>query len=297
MSNTGIATKSLSYNAAAIVTNGIKYTFDKNDPQYGAFIPSASSSAPTVINVIDKNFKFPQVFRTNFAFDKKLGNGFVGTMEVLFTKTINNAFYENLNLSENGEGTVAIGPTTRPYWTGYVDPNFTQVIKLENTNKGYSANFTAQLQKTYSRGWAGSIAYNYGLAASLNDLPSSVALSNWRGSQTINGLNKLELANSNFDAGSRVSGYISKEFKYLKHFATTITLFYNGQDGQRMSYLYSSFGSKNITGDDIGAGGTTTLWFTYQKHLRKQILQTSITAQLLLNNGPTFRLLHKPINI
>jgi hypothetical protein len=208
-SNTGVTTKNLSYTGTSITTNGIKYTYNPNDPQMGAFIPSSTSPAATVINVIDKNFKFPQVFRANFAADKKLGGGFVSTFEILYTKTVNNAAYRNLNISENGESTVAIGSTTRPYWTKTLNTGYSQVLKLENTSKGASWNFTAQLQKTYSKGWAGSIAYNFGLANSLNDLPSSVALSNWRGVQTINGLNKPDLAISNFDMGSRVSGYIT----------------------------------------------------------------------------------------
>lgn len=259
MSNTGIATKNVSYTAAQIITNSIKYTFDPKDPQYGAFIPAASANAATVINVIDKNFKFPQVLRANLAADKKLGKGFVGTMEVVFTKTINNAIYQNLNVTPNN-GTVAIGPTTRPYWKANVDPNFSQVIKLGNTSQGYSANFTTQIQKTYSKGWAASIAYNFGLANSLNDLPSSVALSNWRGVQSVNGLNSLDFSTSNFDAGSRVSGYISKEFRYLKNLATTFTLFYNGQSGQHISYIYSYAGSNNITGDDPGGSATSLVY-------------------------------------
>src|SRR5207249_222391 len=64
-----------------------------------------------------------------------------------------------------------------------------------------------------------------------------------------NGLNKLKLSPSNFDVGSRVSGYLTKEFKYLNHFATTFTLFYNGQSGQRLSYIYATVGGKDITGD------------------------------------------------
>lgn len=250
-SNTGIATKNLTFKPADIASNNIKFAFDKNDPQLGAFIPSAGTAAPTAINVFDKNFKFPQVFRANIAADKKLGSGFVATFEFVFTKNINNASYTNLNISDNGESTVAIGPTVRPYWTKQsLNPSYAQVIELSNTSKGFAANATAQLQKTYSKGWAGSIAYSYGTSLSVNDLPSSVALSNWRGVYTINGLNKPDYATSNFDAGSRITGYITKEFKYLKHFATSFTLFYNGQSGQRISYLYATVGSKDITGED-----------------------------------------------
>lgn len=257
-SNTGVATKNLTFNSAStptlaslVASGAIKFKFDPNDPQLGAYIPAAGAAAPTAINVIDKNFKFPQVFRANLAADKKLGSGFISTLEVVFTKNVNNAFYQNLNISDNGESTVTLGPTTRPYWSKQnLNTNFAQVIKLSNTSQGYSFNFTAQLQKTYTKGWAGSLAYTFGTATSLNDIPSSVALSNWRGTQSVNGLNKLELARSNFDVGSHITGFISKEFRYFKHLGTTFTLFYDGKSGQGLSYIYSTTGSRNITGED-----------------------------------------------
>lgn len=258
LSNTGVATKSLTYNgstlASLIASGTVKYMFNPADAQLGAYIPSSSTATATTINVIDKDFKFPQVLRANLATDKNLGNGFILTLEGVFTKNINNAFYQELNVSSAGDGTVAIGSTTRPLWTKYTNTSFAQVIKLSNTSKGYSFNTTVQLQKMFSKGWAGSLAYTFGTSSSLNDIPSSVALSNWRGVQSVNGLNRLELSRSNFDAGSRVSGYISKEFKYLKYFSTTITLFYNGQTGQKLSYVYS----RNITGEDRAATSSST---------------------------------------
>jgi outer membrane receptor protein involved in Fe transport len=247
MSNTGVTNINYSVSNANGIPN-IKYNFDPNDAHAGAYIPTSVTAAPPVINVIDKNFKFPQVFRANLAVDRKLGIwGLVGTLEAIYTKTLNNANYENLNLSANGESTVALGPTSRPLWTKRVTTAFTDVIRLKNTDKGYSYSFTAQLQKPYDRGWSGMLAYTYGGTKSLTDLTSSVAYSNWRFAYATNGLNRLDLANSNFDMGSRIIGNISKEFKWSKNLATIITLIYTGQSGQRMSYLYN----RTITGDDI----------------------------------------------
>lgn len=257
MSNTGVA--SLSYNAAQADLGKIPFKFDPNDAHAGAYIPSTTSKPISVINVIDKNFKFPQVFRANLAVDQKLGVwGLIGSLEGVFTKTVNNANYQNINISENGEGTVALGPTTRPLWTKRTSSAFSDVFLLKNTNKGYSYNLTAQVQKPYSKGWSGFLAYTYGRSKSLTDLTSSVALSNWRFAYATSGLNRLDLSNSNFDLGSRIVGTISKEIKYSKNLATTFTLIYTGQSGQRLSYLYS----KTITGDDIqgaSAGQINTL--------------------------------------
>ena len=258
-SNTGIASKSATYPTATIppVTPagaGIKFNYDPTSPTLGAFIPGSGS--PTNINVVDKNFKFPQVFRANVALDQKLPWwGLIGTVELLYTKTVNNANYQNLNLSANGEGTVALGSTTRPLWTKRINPAYTDVIELTNTDKGYAYSLTAQIQKPFSKGWAGSLAYTYGHSTSLSDLTSSVAYSNWRFAYATNGLNHLDLGNSNFNMRSRIVGYVSKEFKYGKNFATTLTLIYNGQSGQSFSYMYSS----TITGDDLTGGTNNTL--------------------------------------
>ncbi|MFT4205069.1 MAG: TonB-dependent receptor [Chitinophagaceae bacterium] len=254
ISNTGVATTSASYSSySATSAAGIKFNYDPTDAHRGAFIPSSGSGG--VINVIDKDFKLPQVFRANIALDKKLGFwGLIGTLEAVYTKTLNNADYTNLNLKDSSA--VAIANTTRPYYK-YVSSTYGNVLLLRNTSKGYSYNLTAQLQKAYSQGWRGSIAYTYGHSTSLNDLTSSVAQSNWRSPLAINGLNSPDLATSNFDLGSRVVGFISKEFKYSKNASTTLNLIYTGQSGQVFSYVYASaiLGS----GDYASSGVSTSL--------------------------------------
>lgn len=248
ISTTGIASQNITYNSAALANNpNIKFNYNPNDPHMGAFVPAPTAAKGSVINVIDKDFKFPQVLRGNLGLDQRLPFwGLIGTVEGVFTKTLHNALYTNINLAEGGTGTVAIGPTTRPYWGSYANADFGNVLYLTNTNKGYGYTLTAQLQKPYSRGWSGSIAYSYGNAKSLNDLPSSVAQSNWRGPFVINGLNNPDLSISNFSMGSRIVGFVSKEFRYAHDKAsTTVTLTYTGQSGQRLSYLYGN----NILGD------------------------------------------------
>ncbi|BAV08547.1 TonB-dependent receptor [Filimonas lacunae] len=252
--NTGVASSAYNPNAAAITAANIKFNYVANDAHKGAYLPAAGTPS-NLINVTDKKFKFPQVLRGNLAVDHKLNIwGLIGTLEAVYTKTVNNAYVSNLNLSENGEGTVTLGPTKRPLWTTRANTTYGDVMKLNNTSKGYAYNLTAQIQKPLSRGWSGSIAYTYGHSTSLSDMTSSVATSNWRGTLVANGLNHPDVATSNFNLGSRIVAYVSKEFKYAKHFGTTITLIYTGQSGQRLSYLYGS----NILGDDPSSPSAAT---------------------------------------
>ncbi|PZP49712.1 MAG: hypothetical protein DI598_07200 [Pseudopedobacter saltans] len=247
ISNTGVQSQNITYTGTGITSNNITFTNDQNSPNLGAFVPSASTASGTVINVIDKKFKFPQVFRANLALDQKLGFwGLIGTVEGVFTKTLNNANYQNINISQNGDSSVNIGPTSRPIWTKYSNTAYGNVLYLTNTSAGYGYNFTFQIQKPYSQGWSGSLAYTFGHSTSLNDLTSSVAQSNWRSPINTYGLNNPDVSTSNFNMGSRIIGFISKEFRYANdHLSTTISLTYSGQSGQRFSYTYGN----NILGD------------------------------------------------
>ncbi|MCB8999980.1 MAG: TonB-dependent receptor [Bacteroidales bacterium] len=201
------------------------------------------------VDIFAKNFKFPQVFRTSIGLDKKLPWGLIGTVDVIYTKNLNNVMYHNLRYVKNG--TLTNGGDNRPIWTkvdygvdGTTGKNraYTDIMLGTNTSKGYSYNISAQLQKNFSNGFTGSVAYNLGHAKSMNDGVSSQNSSQWR-VPNVRGKNDLDLAYSDFDMGSRVVGFVSYKKEYLKSMATTVSLFYTGQSGPRYSYGYADGGS------------------------------------------------------
>ncbi len=204
------------------------------------------------INVIDKDFKFPQVFRSNLAVDKALPFGIVGTLEVIYSKTLNNINFINLNRKVD-ENYTFTGVDTRPrYLSGRVDANYDEIVKLENTNKGYALNYVAQLQKEFNKGFIASVSYAYGESYDLNSGTSSVAYSNWRYVNQVNGLNNLGTTRSNFDMGSRVTGLLSYKKDYLRGLMSTqVSLFYNGQSGQAFSYRYNGDLNNDGTSNDL----------------------------------------------
>ena len=204
------------------------------------------------INVVDKNLKFPQVLRTNLAIDQKLPWGVVATIEGIFSKTYNNVNFIDMNrdVDPNFQFT---GVDTRPrYKTGRIDPNFDEIIKFENTSLGYSYNFVFMLQKQFDNGFNAQVSYTYGKSTDLNSGTSSVAYSNWRYVNNIYGPNFLQLTRSNFDLGSRITGLISYKKDYLKGLLSTqVSLFYNGQSGQPLSYIYNGDMNNDGTTNDM----------------------------------------------
>lgn len=229
---------------------GLKFSADPyNQPTAESL---GKKSGRGAINVVDENFKYPQVFRSNLAIDKTIPFGIVATVEGIFSKTLNNINFINLNRKVDETFTFT-GVDQRPrYVTGRIDPNFEEIIKLENTNEGYSYNFVAQLQKDFDNGFNSMIAYTYGRSFDLNSGTSSVAYSNWRYVNNVKGLNNLELSPSNFDLGSRIIGLVGYKFKYLNDMASThVSLFYNGQSGQTISYIYNGDMNNDATTNDL----------------------------------------------
>lgn len=220
------------------------------------FIPDPNnqqSAGPLIskaqINLVDPNFKIPQVFRSNLAIDVKLPFGILGTLEGIYSKTLNNILYKDINVKRS---TGSINPifsngadTRAQYATGNAgkvdNPNFTNVILLENTNKGYTYNLTAQLQKNFDFGLSAMVAYTNTEAKAINDGSSSTALSNWEFVQHVNDANNPDLAFSNFMTRHRIIGALNYKINYgkSKAFGTGFSLFYAGKSGQRFTYLYN----------------------------------------------------------
>jgi hypothetical protein len=213
------------------------FTFE-SDPFNQPTAPEVGlSEGVSEINVTAPDFKFPQVFRTNLAVDQLLPGGIVGTLEGIFTKNMNNIDFKNLNVQEDGR---LSGVDNRVYFSDdYANENFNDVILLTNTNLGYSYSLTAQLQKFFESGLNTSIAYTYGQSKDVNGGTSSQAFSNWRYVENINGPNSAELGYSDFDVRSRVVGSFGYELEYWNGWSTSFSLFYNGQSGVPLSYVYN----------------------------------------------------------
>src|SRR5262249_7594623 len=84
-------------------------------------------------DLIDPNFKYPSVVRSNLAWDFSLPGGWFGTIEGLYTKTMEDVKYQNLNYKVTG----ALNLDGRPTFTKVVS-SLSDVLLLTNTTQGNS---------------------------------------------------------------------------------------------------------------------------------------------------------------
>ncbi|QDH78696.1 hypothetical protein FKX85_06460 [Echinicola soli] len=209
------------------------------------------SLSSSEINVTDKDFKFPQIFRVNGAVDHQFPGGLIATFEAIYTKNLKNIDYRNLNKEEAGN--LQGGPDNRVVFeSAYMSGNFTDVLLLTNTNKGYAYNLTAQLQKSFEGGLSLSAAYTYGESKDVNGGTSSQAYSNWRYIESVNGGNSTELGFADNNIRSRVVASVNYKINYKNGSSTSIGLFYNGQSGVPLSYIYDGdINNDRTNGNDL----------------------------------------------
>jgi hypothetical protein len=251
------------------------------NPDVNAYRPTTAAAAPTGYNlaVTDQNFKFPQVWRSNLAVDKELFGGVIATLEGLYTRDLNALAFENVNLpnpvrnaqgadtrpifysfsgTPNANGIVTSTPYNRIYGllgtsanptNTASTPNITDAILMKNTNKGYSYSLTAQLQKSFSNGIYGSLAYTYTDSRSVND-GGSTPTNIWRDRYVSGDPNAEALSYSSYLQQHRVIASLSYRREYLGHLGTTLSAFYVGapafaNGSSRFSYTYAG----DVNGD------------------------------------------------
>ena len=161
--NNGILTGLVDVSGDALIAGG--YGFTSNPAQY--FTPATPTLPSTLdLNFTDRNFKFPQAWKTNIALDQKLPFGFVGTIEGIFSKNINEVFYYNANLAAP-VGTIngSVSGDNRPYYAGTdnglrINNNVINGIVLSNTNQGYFYSTTFKLDYPYKK-WSLGFCFLY----------------------------------------------------------------------------------------------------------------------------------------
>ncbi len=224
----------------AINPQGLKDTVTK----YGG----ATRSSTREVDIIDNNFKLPRVWRTNVAADFKFGKGYKLTLDVLYTKTLYDVKFQQINQKDSVayfNNTPQI--TTPVYVGGKYNANYSSVFFLSNTTEGYRYNLTAQLSKVSSNipignfkmnlNW--SLAYTYGYSKDLSNGIRNSFQSNYEvNPSTVP--NSPQLAYSNFDLRNRIVGSWGSTLIWNKSNATSLSFVYQGQSGNPYTLIYQS---------------------------------------------------------
>ena len=213
---------------------------------------AGSAGAPPVagpVQVFDPVFRFPRTLKLALGADHRLPWGLVGTVDLLYSRWVNQLDLRELNLAP--PGAVAPGEAGRPLYgviasDGSAKPNrlapaFDRVTQVRNARGDQSVSVTAQLQKHFPHGEELSTSYTY--TSARDRLSATEGIDGSLDAVVLDGsLAERRLAPSAWSVPHRVT-FLATANLPLR---VRLTLFYEGRSGT--PYTYTILGDANADG-------------------------------------------------
>ncbi|RBL89514.1 TonB-dependent receptor [Chitinophaga flava] len=189
----------------------------------------------TQVDVIDNNFTMPKVLRTSLALDYTTADGFKMGVEGLYTKTIRDVYFQQVNIKDDPRYNGYDAGHQMPVYSGSIDSRFSNAYELSNTSLGYRYSVTGTISRKFDAGMNMSVAYTYGQSKdAFNGIRNSME-SNWQLNQALSP-NNAGLAWSNFDIRHRIIVNIGYQRAWNEKWTTRLNLFVSAQSGSPFTY-------------------------------------------------------------
>ncbi len=201
------------------------------------------------VNATAKGYHWPQVWKNNIAFDYKFGDGWLSTVEAMYSKDINAVVHRNYNMAPPSQHLGGTGDD-RAIFAGFNEVNIYSssagsigfldagAIVMDNTKEGYQLNLTVKVSKRFDFGLFGDLAYSYLDSKDYTSIPAEIAADAFQRNPVIGNPNKPMLSWSRYGLKHRFVGSLLYRKAY-KSMASAFALFYEAGKGNRYSYVYA----------------------------------------------------------
>jgi hypothetical protein len=209
------------------------------------------------LNAFAEDFKWPQTWVSNIAFDTRLPGDVLGTFEFIYGKDLNAITIKDYDM---GSPTGTNPVDGRPVFGNRLNPTAifpgSCICVIDNTSNGWNVNFTAQFQRAFEFGLMLMGAYSYTDARNVQK-STEIAGDFWQQMPIGNGAgnpNAPELSNSEFGQQHRIMGTVTYPVEWSRTLGTSFSVFFEvangnafrGAGGNRYSFIYS--GDVNLDG-------------------------------------------------
>jgi hypothetical protein len=208
-------------------------------------------------NATDKNFQWPQIWRSNLGLDFKVKTGTIFSADIAYSKDRRAMMVRNYNLgTPTGVLNSSTGDNRKIYKAtdkgtdGPFTTNNTYVF-TNAKNTGYQFNVSLQAVQTFKNGWYMQGSYNYLIAKDASSISAEISSDAFDRNPILNNANEAKNSTSLYGNKHRfvVAGIKKFEYGKDKAYATTVSFFSNWVSGDRFAYVY---------GGDINNDGTGT---------------------------------------
>jgi outer membrane receptor protein involved in Fe transport len=206
-----------------------------------------SGADDSFLEIMDPDYKWPQVWRTSLGYDHKFKSNYILTVDMSYNKDINGVHVQNWGL-KTPSGTLA-GTDNRAIYLAS-DKGANNAYVMTNSDKGYAFNSSVKVQKNFDNGVYASIAYNYMISKDVNSIEAEITGDAFAFNPALGNVNNAVLSNSKYGDNNRFVGVGSKKWKYGKDkWATTVSAVFEYAQGGRFAYTYGG----DINNDGSGA--------------------------------------------
>lgn len=220
---------------------------------------SGAAEAQQRVNVVDENFKFPLDLKLSAGIDRELPSGFSVTAELLYSKALEEAFFEELNLvaptgMDPVDGRATFGVPTAAgcgnrggcFTNNRIDERFAQVVGLTNRSDSEALLLVFELQRRFSDWLRFRGSYTYADVRDLQVQQSSQASSNIGRNPIAGDLNNPPLTASSYEVENKVVLAATGRWELGRGFLLEVTPQYFAQSG--LPYSYAARGDLNGDG-------------------------------------------------
>lgn len=235
-------------------------------------------TAPQSPTIIDKNLKMNAVWKSSLAVDFKLPYDINFSLEGVYSHDYNPAIVTNENYIYDKDLTIAPNDTRR--MVKKINRNNNAYLITNAPDKGYYYSLTASLSKKFDFGLDLSASYTYSKSKTFSEGQGDQVTSAYNNRRfSINSMNDMEMGYGTYVAPNRLLISATYRKEYLKHFASSVGLVY---EGMNMAYFKSGSYTNNgtrysytMTSSVVGDGGSSSL--IYVPASREELDQWNFT--------------------
>jgi hypothetical protein len=190
--------------------------------------------------VTARDFKWPQVWRSNLGADVRAPWGTLFTVDLAYTRDVHAMMVRNYQLgTPTGTLNSGTGDTRAVYNAN--DKGKVAAYVFTNTNLGHGFNATFQAQHTFPKGFYAMFGYNYLVSKEASSVSAEISSDAFERNQVVGNANKAVVSNSLYGNTHRFLVAGTKRFTYGQDnvWGTTISLFGSWTSGNRFSYTYN----------------------------------------------------------
>ena len=189
--------------------------------------------------VTAKDFKWPQVWRSNLGVDVRTNKGTTIAADFAYTKDVHAMMVRNYGL---GTPTGNLNSGTGDKRNVYLPADLGNTAYVfTNTDLGYQFDISLQAQHNFKKGFLAMFAYNFLVSKDGSSVSAEISSDAFERNPVVGNANKAILSNSLYGNKHRFYVVGSKQFSYGagKQWGTLISFFSSWTSGNRFSYTYN----------------------------------------------------------